>query len=55
LPNIATADRLDGSPFLLDPDKGTQYVPVERPMGAAIDGLHFGVVRYNAGHRFKRS
>jgi hypothetical protein len=37
------------------PDKGTQYVPVERPRGAAIDGLHFGVVRYNAGHRFKRS
>jgi hypothetical protein len=35
--------------------KGTQYVPVERPHRAAIGGLHFGVVRYNAGIGFKRS
>jgi hypothetical protein len=37
-----------GAPSFARPDKGTQYVPVERAHGTAIDGLHFGVVRYNA-------
>jgi hypothetical protein len=38
--------------FLPDRQKGTQYVPVDRPQSRAFIGLHLAAVRYNANNLF---